>query len=53
MEQKIPGLTKYIFQQGSLTYKKEISVQGGEILVDIYYWTIWMTPQCALQFSLK
>ena len=29
MAQKIPGLTKYTFQQGSLPYHKEIFVQGG------------------------
>ena len=53
MAQKLPGLKKLkVYKQGSLPYKKEISVQGGEILLEIYYWTLWMTLQCDLQFSL-
>ena len=52
MYQKAPGLTKYTFQQGSLPYHKEISVQAGEITFYISYCTMWMTIQCDLQWSL-
>ena len=53
MDQKLPGLKKLnLYKKGSLPYKKEILVQGGEILLEIYYWTLWMTLQCDLQFSL-
>ena len=33
MAQKVPGLKKYTFKQGSLPYQKEISVQGREKLL--------------------
>ena len=49
MAQKVTGLTKYTFQRGSLPYQKEISVQYGETLLYIYYWTLWLTLHCALQ----
>ena len=48
MAQKLPSLTKYNFQQESLPYHKEILVQGGEILLYISYWTLWLTIQCDL-----
>ena len=52
MSQKLPGLTKYKFQQGSITYQKEISVQSEEIILDISYWKLWMNLQCDLQLSI-
>ena len=52
MDQKLPGFKKYTFKQGSLTYQKEVSVQAGEILLDIYYQKLWLTLQRALKFSL-
>ena len=35
MAQKITGLTEYTFQQGSIISQKEISIQDGEILLEI------------------
>ena len=52
MYQKPLGLAQYIFQKGSLTYQREISVQDGYIILEISYWTLWITIQCALQCSL-
>ena len=52
MAPKVPGLTKYTFQQESLPYQKKISVQSGKNLLDVSYCTLWMTFQCALQCSL-
>ena len=52
MAQKLPGLKKYKFQQGSIPYQKEISAQSGEIFLDISYCTLWPTLHCDLQFSL-
>ena len=52
MAPKPPGLTKYTIQKGIIPYQKEISVQYGEILLDISYWTLWMTLKCGLKFLL-
>ena len=49
---KITGIKKCTLQQGSVPYQKEISFQGGEILLEISYWKIWLTLQYALQWSL-
>ena len=50
---KITRLNKiYTFQQGSIPYQKEISVQSGEILLEISYWKLWTTLQCDLKYSL-
>ena len=52
MDQKLPGLTKYTFQQGSLPYQKEISAQRRGVLLDISYWTLWLIPHFDLKCSL-
>ena len=52
MAQKVPGLTKYTFQQGSLTCQKKIIVQARSLLLEISYWALLMTLYCALQYSL-
>ena len=52
MNQKVPVLTKYTFQQGSIPYQKEISFQYGEMLLEISYWTLWQTLYSDLQLSL-
>ena len=43
MAHKSPVLAKYTFQHVRLNYLKKISVQSGEILLEISYWTLWMT----------
>ena len=42
---KIIRYKKYTFQQGSLSYQREILFQGGEILFDISYWTLLVVTQ--------
>ena len=42
----------YTLQQRILPHQKEFSVQYGEFFLDISYWTLWLTLQCALQYSL-
>ena len=49
MAQNLPGLTKYTFEQGSLPRQKEIKVQAGEIILDIFYWKLCLTLNCHLQ----
>ena len=51
MAQNLPG-KKYAFQQGSIPYQRESSIQSREILLDIYYWTLWFTLQCNLKWLL-
>ena len=52
MAQKVPDLTKNSFQYGSLPYQKQILVQAGEVLLNIFYWTLWLNRQCDLQCSI-
>ena len=52
MSRKVPGLTKYTFQQVILPCQKEISVQAGKMLLKISYWKIFLNLQCDLQCSL-
>ena len=49
---KITRLRKYTFQQGSIPYQKGISVQAEGIILEISYWKLWPTLQCALQCLL-
>ena len=46
------GLEIYTFQRGSLAYQKYIWVQSVEIILDISYWTLWLTLHCNLQWSI-
>ena len=43
---------KYTIQQVSIPYQKEISFQSGEILLNISYWNLRTTFQCAFQCPL-
>ena len=52
MTWKAPGLERYTFQHGSITYQKEISVQYGEMTLEITYWTVLLILQCHLKLSL-
>ena len=49
---KPPGLENIHLQQGSIPYQKGISVQAEGIILEISYWKLWPTLQCALQCLL-
>ena len=42
---KTPDFIHYALIHGHLTYQKELYVQGGEIILNIYQWTLWLTLQ--------
>ena len=48
MALKSPVFLNNTLIHGSLPYQKELSVQSGEIILNISYWSLWTTLYCAL-----